>query len=168
MKILNKWKTIILILLVVTLLFYTIGINTTHKRYVEEDKEQLLRKIDTLISRSKFQMDNIIPNDDNIYIDEKDIEILMMYHTDLERSLFGFKKKAALINKDIDKKFQNIWDNYKYEEETNLEETTIYYENLLKNTKNKDNLTLQDGDIKELEEIYNMYNKIRKDVNNLF
>lgn len=38
----------------------------------------------------------------------KDIELLTMYHDDLERSLFGFKKKADFINKDESNEIQKL------------------------------------------------------------
>jgi len=67
-------------------------------RYIEVDKEQFITRINNLIIKSKVKIDNITSNKDELYIDYKDIELLTMYHDDLERSLFGFKKKADFIN----------------------------------------------------------------------
>ncbi len=166
MTILNKWKTIILILLVIILICYTIGINAKHRRYIDEDKEQFISKINNLIIKSKVKMDNIISNKDEIYIEYKDIELLMMYHGDLERTVFGFKKKANFINEDLSAEFQKLWDKYNYEEEINLKDTIIYYENLLKRIEGKENVILNDDDVYMLEGIYKLYNEIRKDINN--
>ena len=167
MKILNKWKIIILILLTITLAFYIIGINSKHKRYIDEDKEQFISNINTLKNKSKFKIDSIISNNEQIYIEEKDIEILKMYHDELKRSIFGFKKKANHINKDISYGVQKIWDKYNYEEDINLEDTIIYYENLLESVKNKDGLKLEDEDVRMLEAIYNLYNEIDKEINEI-
>jgi len=112
-------------------------------------------------------MDNIVSNKNEIYIEYKDIELLMMYHGDLERSVFGFKKKANFINEDTKDGFQKLCDKYNYEEEINLEDTAIYYENLLKRMEGKENLILKDDDVYMLEEIYNLYNEIRKNINKL-
>jgi len=97
----------------------------------------------------------------------KDIELLTMYHDDLERSLFGFKKKADFINKDESNEIQKLWDKYKYMEEINLDSVSIYYENLLKRIEGKDYIMLND-DVYMLEAIYNLYNEIRKDINKIF
>ncbi len=167
MKILNKWKTIISILLVITLFFYIISINSKHKRYIDEDKEQFSSNINTLMNKSKLKMDNIISNNEEIDIEDKDIEILMIYHNDLKRSIFGFKKKAKLINEEVRDGIQEIWDKYNYEEDINLEDTIIYYENLLESVKNKGNLKLKDEDIRMLEGIYNLYNEINKEMNKI-
>lgn len=164
MAILNKWKTITLILLVI-ILIYTIGINSRHRRYIDEDKEQFISKINNLIIKSKFKMDDITSNKDEVYIEYKDIELLMMYHDDLERSVFGFKKKANFINEDVSTEFQKLWDKYKYVEEINLDCTSIYYENLLKRIEGKENVMLNDDDVYMLEAIYNLYYEIRKDIN---
>lgn len=166
MALLNKWKTIILILLVVILL-YTIGINNSLMRYIEVDKEQFITRINNLIIKSKVKIDNITSNKDELYIDYKDIELLTMYHDDLERSLFGFKKKADFINKDESNEIQKLWDKYKYMEEINLDSVSIYYENLLKRIEGKDYIMLND-DVYMLEAIYNLYNEIRKDINKIF
>lgn len=100
MEILNKWKTTILILLVIVLIFYIIGINAKHARYIDEDKLQFTNEINNLITKSKVIMDNIISNKDE-YIEYKDIELLMIYHDDLKRKLFEFKKKSKFIDKSI-------------------------------------------------------------------
>ena len=110
-------------------------------------------------------MDDITSNKDEVYIEYKDIELLMMYHDDLDRSVFGFKKKANFINEDVSTEFQKLWDKYKYMEEINLEGTRIYYENLLKRIEGKENVILNDDDIYMLEAIYNLYDEIRKDIN---
>lgn len=164
---LNKWKTIILMFLVIILLFYTISINSKHKRYINEDKGQFISNINTLMNKSKLKMDSIISKNQEIDIEDKDIEILMMYHNGLKRSLFGFKKKANHINEDVSDEFQRIWDKYNYEEDINLEDTTIYYENLLESVKNKESLKLEDEDIRMLEGIYNLYNEINKEMNKI-
>ncbi len=164
MAIPNKWKTIILILLAIVLI-YTVGINSRHRRYIDEDKEQFINKINNLIIKSKVKMDDITSNKDEVYIEYKDIELLMMYHDDLDRSVFGFKKKANFINEDVSTEFQKLWDKYKYMEEINLEGTRIYYENLLKRIEGKENVILNDDDIYMLEAIYNLYDEIRKDIN---
>lgn len=165
MVILNKWKTIILILLVIILL-YTVSINSRYRRYIDEDKEQFISKINNLAINSKVKIDNITSNKDEIYIEYKDIELLMMYHDDLERSVFGFKKKADFINEDVSTEFQKLWDKYKYMEEINLDGTSRYYENLLKRIEGKENVMLNNDDANMLEAIYNLYNEIRKDINN--
>ncbi len=165
MAILNKWKTIILILLVVILL-YTIGINARLRRYIEVDKDQFITRISNLIIKSKVKIDNITSNKDEVYIEYKDIELLTMYHDDLERSVFEFKKKADFINKDVSNEIQKLWDKYKYVEEINLDSTSIYYENLLKRIEGKENIMLND-DVYMLESIYNLYNEIRKDFNKI-
>jgi len=164
-KKLIKWETIILMFLVILLLFYTIGINSKHKRYIDEDKEQFISKIDSLIDKSKDKIDSIITNNDEAYIKDEDIEILMMYHHDLKRSVFGFKKKTKYINKDVSDGLQKVWDKYNYEEEINLEDTIIYYEDLLKRIGNKENLMLKDEDVHTLKGIYELYIEIRKDIN---
>lgn len=164
MAIPNKWKTILLILLAIVLI-YTVGINSRHRRYIDEDKEQFISKINNLIIKSKVKMDDITSNKDEVYIEYKDIELLMMYHDDLDRSVFGFKKKANFINEDVSIEFQKLWDKYKYMEEINLEGTRIYYENLLKRIEGKENVILNDDDIYMLEAIYNLYDEIRKDIN---
>lgn len=163
---LNKWKTIILILLVVILL-YTIGINARLRRYIDQDKEQFITRINNLIIKSKVKIDNITSNKDEVYIEYKDIELLTMYHDDLERSVFGFKKKADFINKDVSHEIQKLWDKYKYEEEINLDSTRKYYLNFLKRIQNKENVMLNNDDVYMLEAIYNLYNEIRKDINKL-
>lgn len=165
--ILNKWKTIILIPLVIILLLYTIGINSKHRRYIDEDRHQFINEINNLITKSKVKMDNIILNKEEIYIEYKDIELLMMYHGYLKRNVFGFKKKSNFINKDVSDGFQKLWDKYNYEEEINLDDIFIYYENLLKKIKDKDNMMLNDDDVHMLNGIYNLYNEIRKDINEL-
>lgn len=165
MVILNKWKTIILILLVIILL-YTVSINSRYRRYIDEDKEQFISKINNLAINSKVKIDNITSNKDEIYIEYKDIELLMMYHDDLERSVFGFKKKTDFINEDVSTEFQKLWDKYKYMEEINLDGTSRYYENLLKRIEGKENVMLNNDDANMLEAIYNLYNEIRKDINN--
>jgi hypothetical protein len=165
LAILNKWKTIILILLVVILL-YTIGINARLRRYIEVDKDQFITRISNLIIKSKVKIDNITSNKDEVYIEYKDIELLTMYHDDLERSVFEFKKKADFINKDVSNEIQKLWDKYKYVEEINLDSTSIYYENLLKRIEGKENIMLND-DVYMLESIYNLYNEIRKDFNKI-
>ncbi len=164
MAILNKWKTIILILLAIVLI-YTVGINSRHRRYIDEDKEQFISKINNLTIKSKVKMDDITSNKDEVYIEYKDIELLKMYHDDLERSVFGFKKKANFINEDVSTEFQKLWNKYKYLEEINLDGTSIYYENLLKRIKGKENVMLNDDDVYMLEAIYNLYDEIRKDIN---
>lgn len=136
-------------------------------RYIEVDKEQFITRINNLIIKSKVKIDNITSNKDELYIDYKDIELLTMYHDDLERSLFGFKKKADFINKDESNEIQKLWDKYKYMEEINLDSVSIYYENLLKRIEGKDYIMLND-DVYMLEAIYNLYNEIRKDINKIF
>lgn len=166
MAILNKCKTIILIFLVVILL-YTIGINSRYRRYIDEDKEQFRSRINNLITKSKVKIDNITSDKDEVYIEHKDIELLMIYHDDLERSVFRFKKKADFINKDVSNEFQKLWDKYEYMEEINLDNTRKYYENLLKRIESKGNIILNDDDVYMLEEIYNLYNEIRKAINKI-
>ena len=167
LAILDKWKTVILILLVIILLFYNIGINSKLKRYIVEDKEVFINEIDNLIAKSKIKMDSIISNKDEIYIEYKDIELLKMYHGDLKRKLFGFKKKANYINKDLSDGFQKLSDKYNYEEEINLEDTVIYYEEFLKRIEDNENIILTDDDVYMFERIYNLYNEIRKDINKI-
>lgn len=154
-------------ILLVVILLYTIGINNSLMRYIEVDKEQFITRINNLIIKSKVKIDNITSNKDELYIDYKDIELLTMYHDDLERSLFGFKKKADFINKDESNEIQKLWDKYKYMEEINLDSVSIYYENLLKRIEGKDYIMLND-DVYMLEAIYNLYNEIRKDINKIF
>ena len=138
---------------------------STHKKYIDEDKEQFISKIDSLIDKSKDKIDSIISNNDEVYIKNEDIEILMVYHHDLKRSVFEFKKKTDYINKDVSDGFQKVWDKYNYEEEINLEDTIIYYEDLLKRIENKENLMLKDEDVHTLKGIYELYIEIRKDIN---
>ncbi len=147
-------------------MLYTVSINSRHRRYIDEDKEQFISKINNLAINSKVKIDNITSNKDEIYIEYKDIELLMMYHDDLERSVFGFKKKANFINEDVSTEFQKLWDKYKYMEEINLDGTSRYYENLLKRIEGKENVMLNNDDANMLEAIYNLYNEIRKDINN--
>lgn len=92
MKKLIKWETIILMFLVILLLFYTIGINSKHKRYIDEDKEQFISKIDSLIDKSKDKIDSIISNSDEVYVKDEDI------HT-----LKGIYELYIEIRKDINK-----------------------------------------------------------------
>lgn len=160
--ILNKWKKIILILLAI-ILIYTIGFNSRHRRYIDEDKEQFLSKINDLIIKSKVKMDDITSNKDEVYIEYKDIELLMMYHDYLDRSVFGFKKKVDFVSKDISTEFQSLWDKYKYEREINLDGTREFYENLLNRSEGKEAILLDD-DVYMLGEIYILYDKIRKDI----
>lgn len=166
MEMLNRWKTIILIILVVILL-YTIGTNSGYRRYINEDKEQFKSNINNLIIKSKVIIDNITSNKDEVYIEYKDIELLMMYHDDFERSVFGFKKKADFINKDASNEFQMLWDKYKFVEEINLGSARKYYENLLKRIENNENVILSDDDVYILEGVYNLYNQIRTDINKI-
>ena len=162
--ILNKWKTIILILLVI-ILIYTVGINSRYRRYIDEDKDQFISKINNLIIKSKVKMDEITSSKDEVSIEYRDIEFLMMYHDDLERSVFEFKKKAYFTDKDVNTEFQKLWDKYIYLEEINLDDTSKYYKNLLKRIEGKEIIILNDDDVYMLEAIYNLYNNIRKDIN---
>lgn len=154
-----------MLILLVIVLIYTVGINFTHRRYIDEDKEQFISKINNLIIKSKAKMDDITSNKDGVYIEYKDIELLMMYHDDLERSVFGFKKKSNFMNEDVSTGFQKLWDKYRYMEEINLDGTSIYFENLLKRIEDKENLILNDDDVYMLEAIYNLYDEIRKEIN---
>lgn len=160
----NKWKTTILILLVIILTFYIICINSKHTRYIDEDKHQFTKEINNLITKSKVIMDNVISNKEEC-IAYKDIELLMIYHGDLKRNVFEFKKKSNFIDKSISDGFQKLSDKYNYEEEINLENTHIYYENLLKRI--EDNAMLNNDDVQMINGIYNLYNEIRKDINQI-
>lgn len=164
MNILNKWKTIILIFLVIILLLYNISISSKYKKYIEEDKEQFIKEINNLIIKSKGKIDNIISNKDETNLQYEDIELLMMYHEDLERNIVGFKKKSNFINKNISEEFQKIWDKYNYDEEINFRDTFIYYRDFLKRIEYKDDIMLNDDDINMLNGIYNLYKEIRNDI----
>lgn len=85
----------------VIILIYTVGINSRYRRYIDEDKDQFISKINNLIIKSKVKMDEITSNKDEVIIKYRDIELLIMYHDDLERSVFDFKKKAYFTDKDV-------------------------------------------------------------------
>lgn len=154
-----------MLILLAIVLIYTIGINSRHRRYIDEDKEQFISKINDLIIKSKVKMDDITSNKDEVYIGYKDIELLMMYHDDLDRSVFGFKKKVDFISEDVSTEFQSLWDKYKYEREINLDGTRKFYENLLKRLEGKETILLNDDDVYMLGDVYILYNEIRKDIN---
>ena len=164
MRVFKRWKTIILILLVIILGFYAFGRNSEYKIYVEEDKQQFITRIDTLISRSKSRINSLTISEDGGSRGEN-IEILMIHTTNLEISMFDFEKKINLIDKDIGSEFENISAEIIYKGEINLEDINLYYEKLLKNIENEEKSTLKDQDIQKLDEIYNFYNNINKDIN---
>jgi len=110
-------------------------------------------------------MDSITSNGDKVHTE--DIELLKMYHEDLEKSLFEFKEKAQFISKDVSNGLQKLWDKYKYAEEINLDSVNEYYNNLLKRIENQESTTLNKEDVSMLEAIYNLYNEIRKDLNKI-
>ncbi len=151
-----------MILLVIILLYSTISINSRFRRYVDEDKEQLIYTINSLIIKSKGKIDSIISNIDEAYIEYEDIQLLMMYHDNLDKSLFGFKKKAYFINNDISTELQDLCDKYKFVEKINLDNVREYYKNLLTRIESGENIMLKDDDVYMLESIYNLYNQIRE------
>ncbi|NLY76819.1 MAG: hypothetical protein GX080_01860 [Tissierellia bacterium] len=151
-----------MILLVIILLYSTISINSRFRRYVDEDKEQLIYTINSLIIKSKGKIDSIISNIDEAYIEYEDIQLLMMYHDNLDKSLFGFKKKAYFINNDISTELQDLCDKYKFAEKINLDNVREYYKNLLTRIESGENIMLKDDDVYMLESIYNLYNQIRE------
>ena len=151
-----------MILLVIILLYSTISINSRFRRYVDEDKEQLIYTINSLIIKSKGKIDSIISNIDEAYIEYEDIQLLMMYHDNLDKSLFGFKKKAYFINNDISTELQDLCDKYKFAEKIKLDNVREYYKNLLTRIESGENIMLKDDDVYMLESIYNLYNQIRE------
>lgn len=163
----NRWKNLVLIVLLITLVFYTIGLNSKHRRYVNEDEEQFIKRINNLIDKSKSKIDNIISHEEEGYIEYRDIELLMIYHSNLERSIFGFKKKSNLINKDIGNKFQKLWDEYNYEKEVNLQDISKYYEKFLERIDDEDKVIAEDDDIYMFESIYKLYNQIIKEISEI-
>ena len=164
MRVFKRWKTIILILLVIILGFYAFGRNSEYKIYVEEDKQQFITRIDTLISRSKSRINSLTISEDGGSRVEN-IEILMIHTTNLERSMVNFEKKVNLIDKDIGSEFENISSEIIYKGEINLEDINLYYEKLLENIESEEKSTLKDQDIQKFDEIYNFYNNINKDIN---
>lgn len=160
----NNFKIIVLIILVIILLVYSIGGNSKFNRYIEKDKELFVNNLSNLIEISKFKIDSIISNDDKVYVEDIDIEMLKVYHRAIERSVFGFKLKSNLIDKDFGDEFQDIWDKYNYEKDINLDYINEYYGALLKDIKNKEELLLKAEDIKMLEEIYNFYIEMHLEV----
>lgn len=164
MRVFKRWKTIILILLVIILGFYAFGRNSEYKIYVEEDKQQFITRIDTLISRSKSRINSLTISEDGGSRVEN-IEILMIHTTNLERSMVNFEKKVNLIDKDIGSEFENISSEIIYKGEINLEDINLYYEKFLENIESEEKSTLKDQDIQKLDEIYNFYNNINKDIN---
>ena len=164
MRVFKRWKTIILILLVIILGFYAFGRNSEYKIYVEEDKQQFITRIDTLISRSKSRINSLTISEDGGSRVEN-IEILMIHTTDLEISMFDFEKKINLIDKDIGSEFENISSEIIYKGEINLEDINLYYEKLLENIESEEKSTLKDQDIQKFDEIYNFYNNINKHIN---
>ena len=164
MRVFKRWKTIILILLVIILGFYAFGRNSEYKIYVEEDKQQFITRIDTLISRSKSRINSLTISEDGGSRVEN-IEILMIHTTNLEISMFDFEKKINLIDKDIGSEFENISSEIIYKGEINLEDINLYYEKLLENIESEEKSTLKDQDIQKFDEIYNFYNNINKHIN---
>lgn len=164
MRVFKRWKTIILILLVIILGFYAFGRNSEYKIYVEEDKQQFITRIDTLISRSKSRINSLTISEDGGSRVEN-IEILMIHTTNLERSMVNFEKKVNLIDKDIGSEFENISSEIIYKGEINLEDINLYYEKLLENIESEEKSTLKDQDIQKFDEIYNFYNNINKHIN---
>ena len=164
MRVFKRWKTIILILLVIILGFYAFGRNSEYKIYVEEDKQQFITRIDTLISRSKSRINSLTISEDGGSRVEN-IEILMIHTTNLERSMVNFEKKINLIDKDIGSEFENISSEIIYKGEINLEDINLYYEKLLENIESEEKSTLKDQDIQKFDEIYNFYNNINKHIN---
>ncbi|CAK7027287.1 hypothetical protein [Tissierella carlieri] len=169
MTIINKWKAWVVVLIPISIvsLLFAISVYSKQKKYIDEDKQQFIYEINNSITKSKVEIDNIILNKEEIYIDYKDIKCLMIYHRNLERSIFGFKKKSRFINSELDNGFQQLWDNYNSIEPINEEDIRLYYEQLFKRADSKEHILLNDDDVYMLQEILNFYNIMRKEINNL-
>lgn len=147
-------------------LLFTISVYYKQKRCIDEDKKQFASQISNTITRSKVEIENIILN--NKEINYEDIKCLTEYHRNIDRGLFGFKKKASFINSELEDGFQELWDNYKYLEPFNEEDISLYYEELSDGTDNGSvAVKLNDDDIHMLQEILKFYNKVRKKINDL-
>ncbi|SHF09467.1 hypothetical protein SAMN02745784_02782 [Tissierella praeacuta DSM 18095] len=169
MTILNKlkaWVVILIFISIVSLLFSN-SIYSKQKRYINEDKQQFLYEINNSISKSKAEVDNMILNNEKKYIDYKDIKCFKIYHRNLERSIFGFKKKSRFINSELSNGFQQLWDNYNSIEPINGEDIKEYYEQLFERADGKECILLNDEDVYMFQEILKFYNTIQEEIDNL-
>lgn len=164
MKIFKRWITIILIVIIIILIFYSVGKNSKHTIYIEEDRDQFTSIINTLINNSKSKIEDITSSKDKNNI-IKDIEILNLYLTNIEKNIFYFERKIYIIDKKIGSEFENLSANIKYKGETNLEDINLYYESLLESIDSEQILELEEEHKKKFEEINNFYNEIHKKIN---
>lgn len=165
----NKWKAGVMALAFISTmsLLFSIGVHNKQKRYMEEDMKQFIREINYSITNSKVVIDNIISDKEEIYMDNKDVKLLMIYHRDLNRNIFDFKKKSRFINSELGSSFQQLWDNYNFNEQINDEDIRLYYEQLSKRADSNGDILLNDDDVNMFQEIMNFFYKIRKDINKL-
>ncbi|WFA08777.1 hypothetical protein [Tissierella sp. Yu-01] len=165
----NKWKawTVVLLLISIMSLLFAISVYKKQKRYIEEDMKQFIDEINNSISKSKVEIDNIILNNEEIHIEFEDIRRLITHHRDLDRNIFGFKKKSRFINSELEKGFQQLWDNYNYNEQINAGDIELYYDQLSERVNSIEYILLNNNDVNMFQEILNFYYTIRKDINNL-
>lgn len=163
---LKIWVVILIFISIVSLLF-SISIYSKQKRYINEDKQQFIDEINNSIRKSKVEIDNIILNSEEKHMDYKDIKFFKIYHRNLERSIFGFKKKSRFINSELGNSFQKLWDNYNSIDPINGEDIKEYYEQLFERADGKEYILLNDEDVYMFQEILKFYNTIQKEINKL-
>ena len=162
----KAWCVILIIISIVSLLF-AISVYSRKNRYIAEDKDQFIYEINNSITRSKVEIDNIILHKEEIYLDYKDLKLLMIYNNNLNRSIFGFLLKSDFVSSEFADDFRKLWDNYNYNETINAEDIRSYYEQLSKRAESKESIILNDDDVYMLQEILKFYNKTRREINNL-
>lgn len=157
------WFVLLLILL--DLLFFLTKNNYKYNRYIYEDIEQSINRLNEEFNSIRDGIKNILSNDEKIQVDYEEINNLMTLSMSIDRELFNLKKKSRIIEGKLGKEIQVICDDFDYND--NTEKIKQYYKSIKERLYGKSYVKLEENDIKELKSILSFYNNTKDKINKL-
>lgn len=169
MKIINNCKVwiIVLILISIVIFFVSNGIYYKYKRYITEDMQYSIYEINYHFNKSSDEIKKIISNKEQVHIDFKDVNHLMLYNRSIDRGIFELKKKCSIIDSELGNSFQKLWDNFNYNEQINEEDIRLFYDQLSVRADGKEYILLGDDDVHMFQAILSFYSNTKKEINDL-